>query len=191
MSTYPELLVLRHGETLWNREQRMQGALNSALTEQGIRHAKRQGEILSQFDLSAWTAVCSPQGRAFQTAGIAVAPYVNKITTDSLLREIDVGEWQGRLRAELKVKGPQNDSPDGPLALYEQAPGGEGFNRLEARCRKFLNGLNCPTVIVTHGITSRMLRILVLGLSRDALGEIAGGQGNIFHLKDGVQKELV
>lgn len=191
MRTFPELLILRHGETVWNRENRMQGALNSALTEQGIQHAKRQGEILAQFDLSDWAAVSSPQGRAFQTAGIAVAPLVNRITTDPLLCEIDVGEWQGRLRAQLKAEGPQNDGPDGPLALYEQAPGGEGFDRLEARCKRFLGSLNCPTVVVTHGITSRMLRILALGLDRVALGKIAGGQGNVFHLKDGVQKELV
>ena len=191
MSEYPEIIVLRHGETEWNRENRMQGALNSRLTEKGITQAQHQLELLSQFDLRQWDVFCSPQGRAVQTAGFAVAPLVDFVSSDPLLCEIGVGEWQGKIRDQLDFDGARHDGPDGPIALYEHAPGGEGFDRLEERCRAFLGKLTRPTVIVTHGITSRMLRITVLGLGRSELGTIAGGQGNIFHLKDGVQKEFV
>ena len=191
MSKYPELIVLRHGETEWNLENRMQGALNSPLTSRGIAHAQRQCELLSEFDLSDWDVFCSPQGRAVQTAGLAAGPLVTTITTDPLLREIGVGEWQGKLRDTLKYDGIRQDGPDGPINLYEHAPGGEGFDRLEARCHRFLSKLERPSVLITHGITSRMLRVLVLGLDRSEIGKIAGGQGNLFHLKDGMQKELV
>ena len=190
-NTYPELIVLRHGETVWNRENRMQGALNSELTEKGQSQARRQGELLEQMNVSDWTAYCSPQGRAFQTAGIAVAPVMGRVRTDDRLREIEVGKWSGLLRSELRVDGDLADGPDGPIALYEQAPGGEGFDALELRCRAFLDDLTGPSVLVTHGITSRMLRTIALGLRRSELGKIAGGQGNLFHLKDGVQKEIV
>jgi len=188
---YPELIFLRHGETFWNRENRMQGALNSELTEKGITQARRQRELLMQFDLKGWTACSSPQGRAFQTAGLAVAPLIERIKTDDRLREIEVGQWSGKLRADLSADMVLQDGPDGPIALYEHAPGGEGFDALEERCRDFLDDLSGSTVIVTHGITSRMLRTIVLGLGRSELGKIPGGQGNLFHVKDGVQKEIV
>ncbi len=188
---WQELIVLRHGETEWNRENRMQGALNSRLTDKGIAQAKRQGELLRGFVLDDWVAFCSPLGRTIQTAGYSIAPVINRIHTDNRLREIEVGEWSGMRRSDLKYDGNLDEGPDGPIGLYEQAPGGEGFDALEARCRSFLGDLTGPTVVVTHGITSRMLRTIVLGLGRSELGKIAGGQGNLFHLKDGVQKEIV
>ncbi|MEJ6402384.1 histidine phosphatase family protein [Yoonia sp. 2307UL14-13] len=188
---FPELYILRHGETVWNAENRMQGGLNSPLTEKGRAQAARQGELLSGLDLDGFAALSSPQGRAFETAAIAVAPLIPLIRTDDRLREIGVGEWQGKVRDDLRVHVPVVDGPDGPLALYEHAPGGEGFAGLEQRCRAFLADLAGPVVIVTHGITSRMLRCLSLGLGRDALANMPGGQGNVFHLKDGAQTELV
>ncbi|MGJ8623773.1 MAG: histidine phosphatase family protein [Yoonia sp.] len=187
---FPELYILRHGETYWNAESRMQGALNSPLTPKGIAQAQQQAAILARCDLAGFTAISSPQGRAFQTAGLAVAPLVGRIVTDNRLREIGVGDWQGRLRSELTFAGPPQDTPDGPIAMYEQAPGGEGFDGLEVRCRDFLADLRGPAVLVTHGITSRMLRMILLDAGRAALGELPGGQGNVFHLKDGVQSQL-
>ena len=187
---FPELYILRHGETLWNAENRMQGALNSPLTDKGKAQAARQGELLKGLNTDGFAAICSPQGRAFQTAGIAVASTIASIRTDERLREIGVGDWSGVVRSELQINVPIADGPDGPIALYEHAPGGEGFDALEARCRDFLQSLTGPAVLITHGITSRMLRMILLDLDRDALGKLPGGQGNIFHLKNGVQEEF-
>ncbi|MEM6277220.1 MAG: histidine phosphatase family protein, partial [Pseudomonadota bacterium] len=68
--------------------------------------------------------------------------------------------------------------------LYEAAPGGEGLTALEHRCRAFLDDLAGPAVLVTHGITGRMLRALWLGLGQDGLDDLPGGQGVVFHLSD-------
>lgn len=187
--TYPELYILRHGETEWNAENRMQGALNSPLTEKGRAQAAAQAKIIARLSLDGFKAICSPQGRAFQTAGIAVAPYFDAITTDARLREIGVGDWAGKLRDGL-WDGPLTETPDGPIALYEHAPGGEGFDALETRCRAFLADLDGPAVLVTHGITSRMMRSILLDVPRTDLGDLPGGQGNVFHLKNGLQTEL-
>ncbi|WP_367119362.1 histidine phosphatase family protein [Yoonia sp.] len=187
---FPELYILRHGETYWNAENRMQGGLNSTLTANGLAQAARQATLLGAQDLTGFSACCSPQGRAVQTAGIAVAPHIAMIRTDDRLREIGVGRWQGRLRSELQADMGMTDGPDGPVALYEMAPEGEGFARLESRCRSFLADLRSPAVLVTHGITSRMLRCIVLGLDRPGLDQLPGGQGVIFHLKEGVQRQI-
>ena len=146
--------------------------------------------VLAGVSLTGFGALCSPQGRALETAALAVVPHLPILRTDDRLCEIDVGAWQGRIRADLWPDEPGEDGPDGPLALYENAPGGEGFAGLEARCRAFLADLSDPTVIVTHGVTSRMLRAVVLGQGRDGLGRMPGGQGVVFHLKDGVQRQL-
>lgn len=190
LTNIPELYILRHGETEWNAEGRMQGELNSPLTPKGEMDAARQKEILRMQDLEDFAFICSPQGRAFQTAGIALAGIASHIRTDDRLREIGVGGWSGHLRRDLKVAVPLQDGPDGPLGLYEHAPNGEGFEALERRCGAFLADLNGPAVLVTHGITSRMMRSIVLGIGRDALGDLPGGQGNVYRLKDGVQTLL-
>lgn len=183
---YPELYVLRHGETTWNAENRMQGELNSPLTDKGVRDALRQGEILAGLDLRGFSFICSPQGRAFQTAGLAVAAIAGHIHTDVRLREIGVGDWSGRLRDELPV--PKGKDPY--MAQYEIAPNGEGFARLKLRCRAFLADLQEPAVLITHGITSSMIRGLVVGEKAHAVRTTHGGQGCVFHLKDGEQTLL-
>jgi probable phosphoglycerate mutase len=188
---FPELYILRHGETVWNAENRMQGGLNSPLTNLGRAQAARQAEIMAGCNLTGFDVLSSPQGRAFETAAIAMAQLVPFVRTDDRLREIGVGEWQGLVRDPAWMTGPVEDTPDGPIAYYEKAPGGEGFAALEERCAAFLRDLRGPAVLVTHGITSRMLRTVVLGRPRATLGDLPGGQGNVFHLKDGVQTELL
>nr|MCW1951852.1 histidine phosphatase family protein [Octadecabacter sp.] len=94
--TYPELYILRHGQTVWNAEDRMQGWLNSPLTPKGEADAARQGEILRSIDLAGFDFWSSPSGRAIQTAGIACGPLAEAVHTDIRLREIGVGDWAGR-----------------------------------------------------------------------------------------------
>lgn len=182
----PELYILRHGETEWNAQNRMQGWANSPLTEQGRAQAARQGDILAERDLSGFEVYCSPTGRAIQTAAIALAPFVDEIHTDPRLREVGVGDWTGRKRDELPI----GDGPDAFLEQYEAAPGGEGLAALRARCAAFLADLQAPAVLITHGITSRMLRTLVIGEAAVGLSNVHGGQGCVYHLRKGIQTVL-
>ena len=184
--SYPELYILRHGETEWNAENRMQGELNSPLTSKGEKDAARQAEILHGLDLTGFAFLCSPQGRAFQTAGIALARIATDIRTEDRLREIGVGDWSGLLRDDL----PMPEGKDPFMAQYEIAPNGEGFARLKLRCRAFLADLEGPAVLITHGITSTMIRGLVVGEKAHAVRTMHGGQGCVYHLKDGVQNLL-
>ena len=191
--TYPDLLIMRHGETEWNREGRMQGALDSTLTRLGRQQAAEQHAILKRIGIDGWRVLSSPQGRALQTAEIAVAG-LGEIETDDRLAEITVGTWSGRLRqdclAELPSDAVVEDTPDGALALYEYAPHGEGFEALRIRAQSLLDSLTGPTVLITHGITSRMLRAIILGQATENLGKLPGGQGVVYSLSGGVQTKL-
>ena len=187
---FPELYIMRHGQTTWNAEGRMQGKLNAPLTALGRDQAQRQADLLAHVDLTGFDVLCSPQGRAVETAAIALARQVPLIRTDDRLCEIGVGEWQGRLRTNIAGYDAADDTPDGPLQLYDTAQRGEGFAALRSRCEGFLADLTKPSVLITHGITSRMLRCVVLGLDADRIGTLPGGQGVVFHLRDGVQVQL-
>ncbi|MBD3663031.1 histidine phosphatase family protein [Sulfitobacter sp. TSTF-M16] len=182
----PPLYILRHGETEWNAQGRLQGSFDSPLTSRGRAQARAQNRILAQRDLSASTALSSPQGRAFQTAAIALEGLVADIVTHAALREIGLGDWAGQDRAALIAETNAQDAFD----LYELAPGGEGFAALHARCGAFLDQITAPSVLVTHGITSRMLRLILTGQPITALRDIAGGQGIVFYLENGIQHQL-
>lgn len=188
----PPIYVLRHGETEWNRETRWQGNRNSPLTALGREQARKQGALLASCALDDFDIRVSPQGRAFQTAAIALGERVNNLFTDARLSEIDVGAWTGRLRSEMQpVPGPiDEDTPDGPLALYAHAPGGEGFAHLRLRCTEFLLDLKRPTICITHGITSRMLRAIALCQPTAKIGDLPGGQGVIHIVEDGMHRTL-
>ena len=182
----PPLYVLRHGQTEWNAAGRLQGRFDSPLTETGRAQAAMQHSILKSLDLTGFSAFSSPQGRAFQTAAIALQGLVQHIHTDERLSEIGLGEWAGQDRAVLLEQEGLIDGFD----LYERAPGGEGFAQLHARCLAFLKTLEQPAILVTHGITSRLVRLILTGREIADLREIEGGQGVVFEVRDGIQTRL-
>ncbi|NUH66302.1 histidine phosphatase family protein [Sulfitobacter sp. S0837] len=186
MTNYPPLYILRHGETEWNVEGRLQGRHDSPLTAQGRAQARAQNAILKRCDLTGFTALTSPQKRAQDTATIALEGLL-PFAADEGLAEIGLGAWAGRERAALLANCPRaRDSFD----LYEEAPGGEGFAALYKRCQAFLGRLDGPHVLITHGITSRMLRLILTGRDIDQLRRIQGGQGVVFEIIDGQQRRL-
>lgn len=187
---YPPLYILRHGQTEWNAARRIQGSLDSPLTELGRAQARAQNKILRSCDLSGYRAFCSPQSRAFHTASIALEGLYTRIDTDPRLVEIGIGAWEGRCRDELGEGHTSEENEEGALHLYECAPGGEGFLALRKRCAAFLSHLSGPAILVTHGVTSRMLRLILLDMETHEIADLPGGQGIVFHLSGGLQTKL-
>jgi len=104
------------------------------------------------------------------------------LKTDERLREIEIGPWQGQLRDRLPIPDRAIQTEDGPLGFYLTAAGIEPMTALRARCSSFLDALTRPSIVVTHGIASRMLRAVALGLEDEALAQLPGGQGRVFHI---------
>ena len=90
-------------------------------------------------------------------------------------------------RGEIEKLEPRFANPSQRERFEEcfNSPGGESYDAFSARIRSVLETLQRPTVIVAHGIVGRVLRGLCLGLERSQLAGLPGGQGFIFHLKDG------
>ena len=191
--TLPDLYIIRHGETEWNREHRWQGRLDSPLTDLGEAQARHVGLLLADLGLDPATTgfFCSPQGRATRTAEIVaeVAGWPAAASPDARLREIDVGGWSGKTRQEIRAEANLPEEADF-MTYYAIAPDGESFAAMRARAAAFLAELTGPAVIVTHGITSRFLRAVALGLDAAQTDALPGGQGVIHRISRGTHATL-
>lgn len=186
-----DLYVLRHGQTEWNAEGRFQGALDSALTALGRAQAERQGAILAGLGIGAETHdfAVSPQGRARQTAAIALGPIGAVATVDERLREISLGAWDGLTRKDIASRRAAGPAGADASCWQDAAPGGEGFASVAARTRAFLAGLRRPTVVITHGTASLFLRGAALGLDLPAILALPERQGVVYHIRDGRERQ--
>ncbi|MBC9247229.1 histidine phosphatase family protein [Paracoccus sp. 11-3] len=176
---YPDLYLIRHGETEWNAEGRMQGVLDSPLTPKGRAQAARMAALVNGVQGQRFS---SPQGRALETGQIVF--HGTDFVTDQRLAEIDIGEFTGQLIADLRISHPTIFDGNG-LAWYDKAPGGEHLDGLFRRAASFLDDLTGPAIIITHGITLRMLRLLALSWPLSRLEALPTEQGAVHVVRGG------
>ncbi len=184
MTPLPPLYILRHGETAWNAQGRLQGRLDSPLTDRGRAQAAAQGRILARLGLASAEARISPSGRTLATATIALPANMPR-QLDPRLMEVDIGRWAGRTEAEIEAAHPNFVQDYDAHSWKFHAPGGETLADMTARCAAVLGAVFGPTILVTHGVTSRVLRCLALGMPPEALAELPGGQGVVHVIIEG------
>ncbi len=189
--TYPTVFLLRHGQTEWNLEGRLQGHRDSALTARGRAQGEAQRAILAPI-LKALPDIAihsSPLGRAFETAKIAADGH--PVLAQDGLKEVSAGRWEGRLRAEIVAeRGFGSADEKDMFALFLTAPDGEGEAALEARVRGYLASLTGPTVIVSHGVVSAFLRGVICNVPRAEVPLLPHTQGVVTALHEGQATEL-
>jgi phosphoserine phosphatase len=113
--TGPRFLLVRHGETNWNRDKRFQGQIDVPLNDQGRVQAAQAAEFLQ--DVKIDRAVSSPMLRPKETAEIILQPHPNlELDLNALLCEISHGLWEGKLEAEIEAAYP------GELHQWQQTP---------------------------------------------------------------------
>ncbi|VAW00497.1 Phosphoglycerate mutase family 4 [hydrothermal vent metagenome] len=189
MTDFPKIWFLRHGQTHWNVEKRIQGQLCSGLTEQGLADARAQAGLMGPILALGPDCYASPLERAQMTAEIALGGA--EFTTDARLAEAHAGEWQGRLRADVLRDCPDLARPEvSVLDVFLAAPEGEGYERFEARIKEFLHDLTGPSVIVSHGLLGQVLRGIVRGLDLAQMGRLSNDQGCVYVLENGTERVL-
>ena len=169
--TVTRLLLVRHGESLWNRESRIQGHSDSALSDLGRRQAERLGQRLAREPISA--AYASDLSRAFDTAVIALSGRGIEVVPEPALREVRLGVWEGLLSAEVEARYPgmrewfYSDPAD------RAVPGGETMREVQTRAHAAIERIVAKhpdetVLIATHGGTLKTLlcRWLNLPLSQ-------------------------
>ena len=160
------LILLRHGETEWNRENRVQGHLNSPLTDKGLAGAHAAAERLAQLPIT--TVYSSDLGRAWTTAEIVAAKLGLPIIKDARLRETNLGEWQGKIYRDL----PEEERLAEHTAPGWAPRGGESRLQVAERMTDFAQDMAAEkgTVLaVTHGNASRILVTSCLGIEESLL----------------------
>ncbi len=161
-----QFLLVRHGETDWNRDRRFQGHADPPLNETGREQARTLAAELAREQLDA--VYTSDLARANETAEIIARRLSVPIVVDAELREIDVGEWQGLTWPEIEER-----FPDGVRNWHERGHGwerGETYDALGERVVRALRriGAEHPAgriLIVGHGGTVRSVRALIEGRS--------------------------
>jgi probable phosphoglycerate mutase len=184
------IYLVRHGQTEFNRERRIQGHVDSPLTELGVRQAKAIGRLLRDLirEPEGWRIVSSPLGRARATAEI-VAGLLNgpPVELDDRLKEMSWGSHDGRLRAELEAENPETFGKTG--WAFDAPTDGESYDHVAARVGAWLAELppepERRIIAVSHGISGRVLRGLYAHLDRDAAGRQDVPQDAVFLLQHG------
>jgi broad specificity phosphatase PhoE len=193
------ILLVRHGETEWNRARRYQGWSDSPLTLEGIAQAEAIGRRLCLLPEARGAAiVASPLGRARHTAAI-IAECLSEargdpppIRFDQRLREISLGSWDGLDKRAIRRRAPDLFAgADGRWEWYFHSPDGESYDGFAARLAAFLADLGpAPVIIVAHGVVTRVLRGLYADMRREAALRLAVPQDRIFRLAGGVIEEI-
>jgi broad specificity phosphatase PhoE len=162
------IFLVRHGETLANREFRYIGARNDALSTYGEEQAKLLGEALSTFSIAA--VYSSPLQRAYHTALPIAAGHGLVVQTNEDLSEGKFGIWEGLSRAEVLARSPLDEQQ---LQAWEAdptmaPPGGESFAALQTRVCSLVEPLTAAhpgqsIVLVSHVGPIKTLLCAALG----------------------------
>ena len=154
-----EIYFVRHGETDWNREKRIQGQVDIPLNEFGISLAEKTG--IGMADVAFDACISSDSIRAYETAKIILKGRDITIETDERLREMAFGEDEGKFfLGENKNISDEFDLFFTDPVAYRAAPGGENFDDVKERVALFLEDLekredlrDSTVLIATHGAT--------------------------------------
>jgi broad specificity phosphatase PhoE len=164
----PVIYYIRHGETEWNAEGRLQGVQDVPLNELGRRQAAQAGHILADLfvrdgrDKSSLAFVSSPLGRARSTMELVRGELelpANDFGLDDRLREIAYGQWEGSTLAEMQVADPELFARRQLEKWTVSPPGGESYLAVQARVQSWYDSLREDTVAVAHGGTARALMV--------------------------------
>ena len=165
------IILIRHGQTIWNREQRFRGQTDIALDEFGLKQAEATGHYVA----ARWPVVAvyaSPLRRTMQTAeAVARAQGLTVHPLDGLL-DINFGEWQGQLADDVARRYPDlfRAWEEAPHTVH--LPAGECLDDVRDRVVAALDEVVARhaeqvVALVSHTVVNRVLLCAVLGLGNE------------------------
>jgi 2,3-bisphosphoglycerate-dependent phosphoglycerate mutase len=165
-----DILLVRHGETLWNQQGRMQGQHDSPLTELGVRQARLLARRLK--DVAFAALYSSDLGRAHRTAVSIADETGHEIVSDARLRERHFGVFEGLTHTEIKQRYPEDYDRFASRDPHYAMPGGETAVEFQHRCLACLAEIaerhgGETTVVVAHGLVLDAMYRAALGMKLD------------------------
>ena len=187
----PVLYFVRHGETDFNIEQRLQGQYETSLNARGRAQATECGEMLKdlfareQRQTRDYAYVSSPLRRARETMQLARAMLdldPSAFDVDDRLMEISYGEWEGSTLPEIQARDPQVLERREEDKWGFKPPGGECYRDVAARVGAWYATVTRDTVVVAHGGVARalMANFNILPEEEAAYADISQGVVYVF-----------
>ncbi len=189
----PWFLFIRHGETDWNAEGRLQGGRDVSLNARGRRQAADAGRHVAAFlaregrSAADIHMVTSPLGRTRETAaavrvvlGLDPAAY----EVDERLQEFSFGLWEGLTWSEVKARDPHRHKERRRDKWRFVPPEGESYAMLAERVAGWLGTVGEGVIAVSHGGVARVLMVLAGGLSPLAAPNTEVPQGRVIRFAD-------
>lgn len=175
------LYLIRHGETDYNRDGRIQGATESKLSDLGREQARRVGKRIEGAGIKV--AVASPRIRAVETCRIALGSSLEYTTRDGI-QEIHLGAWEGKRAEELKESFPED------VRLWFRRPsrvriaGAETIRRFRARVTREMNAIrdehgDVTMAVFTHGGVICTYLTSLLGMKLDDIWRFKIRNGSV------------
>jgi probable phosphoglycerate mutase len=181
-----EIYLVRHGETEWNRDLRVQGRLDSPLTPRGCEQVRRIGQMLVRIGIGPLPVSVSPLGRTRATAEILAKEVAfGPVTLEPRLMELSLGSWDGMTLEQIKADFSTLLEGSTKHDWYFRAPDGESFDEASRRVGTWLAEQTEPVIAIAHGMIGRAMRAVYLGLSREEVLAHPLRQTVVWHFHDG------
>jgi broad specificity phosphatase PhoE len=190
----PTIYYIRHGETHWNVEGRLQGGIDTPLNDLGRRQAAHAGSVLAGLFVrhgraaSSLGFVASPLQRARHTMDLVRSELKlpsGGYPLDDRLREISYGRWEGSTLAQMRLSDPELFAARQIDKWTVPPPGGESYASVTIRMGDWYDSLQADTVAVAHGGTARALMV-ALGFETPAsASDLFIEQGVVYVFGDG------
>ncbi|KWX74330.1 hypothetical protein AML91_15910 [Paenibacillus jilunlii] len=173
-----ELVLIRHGHTLWNKERRYLGSTDLALLPESraeLAALRQQPELAGGF----WRVYCSDMRRCRETLDLIAPALMHNAIYDSRLREMSFGSWEGHTYEQLQHLPQYRSWIDDPAAVTP--PGGEAWSAFTGRVEHFVSGLLQAAAAapgLKNGSHAGPLRVLVVthgGIIRQLLARTMEG----------------
>ena len=180
------LLLVRHGETEWNRQTRFQGQIDVPLNDNGRQQAQKAGEFLQQVAIDF--AVSSSMVRPKETAEIILGQHPSvKLELQDGLREISHGLWEGKLETEIEQEFPGELQRWRLVPAEVQMPEGENLQQVWERSVAAWQSIVQAAsenqlkivLVVAHDATNKTLLCHILGLSLENFWNFRQGNGAV------------
>jgi broad specificity phosphatase PhoE len=184
------MILVRHAQSTWNREHRIQGHLDPPLSDQGRRQAELLGRRLAGRPLAGFYA--SDLKRALETAEAIESLVEVKPELAPGLREIYLGEWEGLRTEDIAERFPDAWAKWGEKPDWDLVPGGEGAARFETRVIATLDEIldrhpQGDVLLVTHGGVIQVALHRVIGRPSRGLFpfKIQNASVSVIEVRDG------
>ena len=186
------IILVRHGETEWNRVERFRGRADVPLNGMGLFQAQATGRRIAD----EWRPVAiysSPLFRAVRTAEALAWHFNLRIEVHPGLIDIDYGEWQGLTPDEVRERWPKIVDAWYNAPHTAQIPNGETLDDLRVRAMSTVNEMakrhkGQTIVLVGHTVINRIILLAVLGLGNDRFWRLRQDTCaiNVFEVEGGV-----